>query len=327
MSIDTLSSDLHKKAGVLRNWDDGNEHLALRLEERAAHFESLKNRKPLVVSGTDRYPLDSEEAAWVLAERVLRKLDPQHSGEVEAYLVGEPGYGENVTVLANWNRYPKWQAVIEKLERLGCPLTTDWSDEWVSCYECNKAYRSSPDSYGWVKSWWYGPHDCDIICAECTRKNMLDEYLEYLSENHDHADTFLDDGDLEDAGWQRVGAKLEHGLYGGQAADPKKVAAWVYKQGHERCLFKIDSTGQFDVDFSVWVPADETVDEGAVNRAYWNGEMNGPDPATMMKQALKSLNNKPPTPAGMIEYNKIDLGTGTAETRYLTPDEFIGGAK
>ena len=123
MSIDTLAADLRNKAGVLRNWHESNEKLAARLEERAARFELLKGRTPLVVSGSDRFPLDSEEAAWVLAERVLDKLDPQRGGEVEAYLVGEPGYDDNVTVLANWNRYPKWEAVIEKLERPpeGCP--------------------------------------------------------------------------------------------------------------------------------------------------------------------------------------------------------------
>ena len=81
MSTDTLAADLRNKAGVLRNLHESNERLAVRLEERAARLELVKERKELGVSGSDRYPLDSQEAGWALGERVLRKIDTERNGE------------------------------------------------------------------------------------------------------------------------------------------------------------------------------------------------------------------------------------------------------
>lgn len=326
MSIDTVMQDFLRDARVLRKWDARNEPLAARMEARASYLDELKDRKAVVTANNgERVELDTEAAAYTLATRIISKIDPNFGGEVECYQIGEPGYDPNIGVFANWNKYPKWQVAIEKLERLGCPISAEWSDEWVDCGECGKAYRSSPDCYGWTKSWWLA-YDCEIICADCTRKHMLDEYLNWLTESHERADLFLSDGELEDAGWQRLDADFENGLYGNQAAEPKKIAAYLRKHGFDRIIFKVDSVGQFDMDFSVWVSVTDddmvlTAKDAnrALRQAYWS-DLNGPDPAVMMQRALKSI--PPMRNDGTIQFNKVNVGTGTVETRYLTPEEF-----
>lgn len=338
MTIDTIVAEYKTMARNARLFDHGNEFIAVALESKAAHFEALKQRKPVAFDfDGKRVPLDSKDAAWGMAYKIIDKIDPDRQAEVNAYEIGEPGYDQNIGVFANWNKYPKWLAAIEKLERLGCPISAEWSDEWVDCYECGKAYRSSPDSYGWTKSWWFGLYDCEIICADCTRKNMLDEYLDWLAESSERADLFLDDGELEDAGWRRVDEKFEHGFYGGQAASPAKIAAYLHKQGFDRIIFKVDSVGQFDMDFSVWVQADDpdVYDDddftaGAVSRALHNApynELNGPDPAEMAKLALKSVPHTPPEHAGKVQYVKVNAHDGTANVRYLTQEEFVEGVE
>lgn len=335
MTIDTVVAEYKAMANNARLFDRRNEFIAVMLEAEAARFEALKQRKPITTGANNwKFPLDTEYAAHALAERIIAKIDPDRQGDVNFCQIAEPGYDPNIGVFANWNKYPKWLKAIENLERLGCPISAEWSDEWVDCHECGKAYRSQPDSYGWTKSWWLGPYDCEIICANCTKEYGTEDYLEYLSEHHDHADTFLDDGDLEDAGWRRVEEKFEHGLYGGQAANPKKIAAYLHRNGFDKLIFKVDSVGQFDMDFSVWVPATEDDDDNLsadtasilVDTAPWSA-LNGPDPAEMMKQALKSVPPMPVSEVGKVQYVKVNTHDGTADVRYLTQDEFIEGVQ
>ena len=80
------------------------------------------------------------------------------------------------------------------------------------------------------------------------------------------------------------------------------------------------------MDFTVWVPDEADVDEELFEvDADW-GRMNGPDPAEMMKQALKSVPPMPVSEVGKVQYAKVN-GDGTANVRYLTQDEFIEGVQ
>lgn len=327
MTIDTVVAEYKQMASNVRLFDPRNEFIAVMLEAKAARFEALKRRKPVTTGPNNwKFPLDTEYAAYALAERIIAKIDPGMTGEFDPHQIGEPGYDPNIGVFANWNKYPKWAKAIEKLERLGCPISAEWSDEWVDCHECGKAYRSQPDSYSWTKSWWFGPYDCEIICADCTKKHRLEDYLEWLSESEERADLFLDDRDLEKAGWKQLDYTFENGLYGGQSASPAKIDAWLRDRGVDKFLFKIDAVGQFDMDFTVWVPDEADVDEDAFEVAADWGRMNGPDPAEMMKQALKSVPPMPVSEVGKVQYAKVN-GDGTANVRYLTQDEFIEGVQ
>ena len=85
-----------------------------------------------------------------------------------AYIVqsppySEPGYDAESTVLfADWNSEGKWNQENSKYDKtskllpLLCELAEkvgfaiEWSDEWETCQDCQGAFRTSADSYGWT---------------------------------------------------------------------------------------------------------------------------------------------------------------------------------
>jgi len=163
---------------------------------------------------------------------------------------GEPGYDtpEHGIWFANWNNVPRF--VGDWLESHG--YATEWSDEWIISYETNKAYRSSPDSYGWKQS--YVMLDGDFIIGrdEVESGDQIDAYIDYLLDNPKRADTF--DVDWTKYGFIKLNDEYESGFHPGQTDDPKailKEAREQYPNGE--FIFSIDDVGQFDMNFSLWM--------------------------------------------------------------------------
>jgi hypothetical protein len=137
------------------------------------------------------------------------------------------------------------------LEKMG--YSCELEDEWYICGECNKAVRCQPDSYSWQA--YYAEYSGEISCGDCIKKNP-EWYLELCEGNPNRAVTL--DIDLTKYGYQLYSGDHEAGWHEGQNADPKKIAKkLVAELGHERYIFKLDYTGQFDIGFSVWVKDSE----------------------------------------------------------------------
>src|SRR5262249_6021793 len=136
------------------------------------------------------------------------------------------------------------------LEKLGVEL--EWSDEWACCDQCGKAVRTKPDSYSWQAA--YASTDDGLTCHECMKADPSD-YLRSLEGCSDRCVTI--DLDLEAAGYRLLAGDFENGLYGGQADRPELIAEALREQGVERFIFHLDTTGQFDLSFSVWVHEEE----------------------------------------------------------------------
>lgn len=185
---------------------------------------------------------------------------------VEGY--SEPGYDdpEGGVYLGNWNvvdnydqdrnehilvpsgDLPKRLARI--LEKLGAEI--EFSDEWETCDSCQKAFRTSPDSYSWKPSYVFREDDSTYICHECIDP---EEYLEDLEGNHSRCVTL--NIDPEEYGYRLYKDGFEHGFHPGQDDDPKKIAEELRKKGLNKFVFKMDSVGQFDQRFSVYVKEEE----------------------------------------------------------------------
>lgn len=163
----------------------------------------------------------------------------------------EPGYDQpkKGVLLANWNYFSR--EVTDLLERYGYSI--EWSDEWITCDDCYKIVRTSPDSYGWKQSAWID--EGDVFCEQCIKDGHVEEYLDAI-ENHPTRAITLDI-DPADYGYELVQADLESGFHSGQNDDPKKIYQSLKAKGHEHILFKLDSSGQFDINFSVWSKASE----------------------------------------------------------------------
>ena len=285
--------------------------------------------------------------AWQQVEEVQEKFRQEAEGKnykvedvrfAEGY--AEPGYDDpesGVIALGNWNDERVYNKETGKfdttddtmprfaqaLEELGVVL--EWGDEWVSCHHCGKIVRCSGDSYSWMRSYW-NDGEGGTYCVECVKEHYLQDYLAFLEGNESNADTF--DLDLDECGYVQYDEKFEHGLYGGQADDPQIVARSLRALGVERFVFKIDSVGQFDMDFSVWIhkdEADKLKEIGFIQSA-------GADPAEVMQRALKNASigsaalRQEQAEKGGVIYSKIGTD-GNVETRLVSPEEFVEGIK
>lgn len=99
----------------------------------------------------------------------LRQLERSARSEVDnmgfADGYAEPGYTDppkRGVLLANWNSLPKNLDRI--LERAGYAI--EWSDEWTTCDDCNKAVRTQPDGYDWKPR--YAEHNGAVLCEACS---------------------------------------------------------------------------------------------------------------------------------------------------------------
>lgn len=180
---------------------------------------------------------------------VLERFD-----RVEFYHgIAEMGYGDKPAFAANWNELKRLGNWMERY--FGCELL--WSDEWISCSDCGKALRTTPDCYPWEPSYMRAS-DGEILCIECVENDPADVIDEYINRTTHAAPSWLFDH-LEQAGFvcyspDKYCQRFETGFHPGQNDDPREVARDIEENlpNHDY-IFKIDSCGQFDLHWSVWL--------------------------------------------------------------------------
>lgn len=236
----------------------------------------------------------------------------------------EPGYSGDLIAFGNWNgvnlsrtdAMPRLAAI---LERLG--FQVEWSDEWARCSHCNKAVRTSPDSYGWTPSYIAG--DGELSCSECALDDPAGLLESYEGREESALTLNVDPGEH---GYFKPDALdgIDTGYHPGQDGDPRVVARALRKANVDRFLFVIDSVGQFDSRWSVWIHEDERdLYEAAFGEE--DPETDGRSPSEGLRKALASI---PERPAGDGVYVvTCDASTGTAAGRLVPQDEFIEGIK
>jgi len=159
----------------------------------------------------------------------------------------------------------------------------------------------------------------EFVCIECVKKDPV-AYLESLEHKPNMAETM--EIDLEKYDYCCLSEDLENGLYGGQMADPKVIGEVLKKMGIRRYLFQLDSVGQFDCAFSVYVHQDEME---KVNKEVWrSAKKTGEDPAKMLDKALREI-----TPRSSQNSNGVTVHTcnpdGTVTTKEVSKQDFIEG--
>lgn len=126
-----------------------------------------------------------------------------------------------------------------------------FSDEYSVCEHCNRAFRTSPDSYSWTANYWLG--DGFIICDECVKEDFAEEYLESMQNNPKIANTILSDSEMENAGYEKVNTdNYESGWYG-RCDDPQDILEKEMEINPDYdYVFSICGNGQFHTDFDLW---------------------------------------------------------------------------
>ncbi len=243
----------------------------------------------------------------------------------------EPGYSDpesGIVALGNWNDVSRYDGrsfvhtdnapgkVARLLEKVGVAL--EGSDEWEVCPSCGKCVRTKPDSYAWMPS--YASTDDGFICHECIEVDPTD-YLQSLEGDSRRCVTLS--LDLEAHGYKLLGDDYQNGLYGGQADHPELIAGALREQGVERFIFHLDSTGQFDLSFSVWVHESQF---DLIDREEFDAApVAGVDPAVQMQKALADASVKMSATDGRIKVAKCDLDSGTSRVRVVSPEDFVAG--
>jgi len=263
------------------------------------------------------------------------------SGEVdirEAEGYAEPGYADPdgcSILLANWNAETRWNKetnkseTISKLmpllgefaEAVGCAI--EWSDEWEVC-ECQKTFRISPDSHGWTM---FGAFIEDMaVCGECILEDP-ESYFDTISGNPRMAIT-INGLNPEDYEFVKINDdSFEYGLHGGQNSSSDAIARTLKSAGIDEFLFSVDSAGQFDMKFSVYV-LKEYQDAATVALGEGNTTCEV-DPARALEQGLKAASeamSKLQEGDG-VKVASVDLGDGTATARTVNAEEFVNGVK
>lgn len=173
---------------------------------------------------------------------------------------GEPGYSDSDApsgiLFADWNDCPTW--LVAGLERRGFAL--EWSDEWIVSYENNsKAYRTSPNSYGW-KPYYVITERGDVYGGdEIESGDQAEWYVnEYLLNDPTRCNTFRG-LNLADHGFAQFNGMFESGWRSGQNDNPKEVFARINRERPDcDVVFSLDSVGQFDMNWTVWIrPVDK----------------------------------------------------------------------
>ena len=160
---------------------------------------------------------------------------------------GERGYTdpENGILFCNWNNVSK--RVMNYLESAGFEL--EWSDEWYIDYDNSKAWRTSPDSYSWVRAIVY-TEDGEVLTPDDGAGEVI-EALAMTDQGHTpHAvPDWVSEDDLESAGYTAINGMYESGFHPGQDDNPADIAKSAFDRGAESVIFRIDNVGQFDVHF------------------------------------------------------------------------------
>ena len=191
-----------------------------------------------------------------------------HLEEISIYNYSEPGYDKDQLVaLGNWNEITKYNKATntrEVISNLPCIIASvfekmsiecEWSDEWASCNDCGRIVRTQADSYSWTPSFHIFNDCCELVCHKCIKEDP-EEYFSDLEGKCNVANTI--DLDPCDYGYVKINDEpKESGWYPGQNDNPSDIAKELENKGISRFLFSIDSVGQFDTKWNVYVHEDE----------------------------------------------------------------------
>lgn len=129
----------------------------------------------------------------------------------------------------------------------------DWGfeEEYRLCSCCGSVIRITPDSAFWKQDFYIDYEFCAVTCGDCVRADpkRKQEYIEYLSDNSDRANTILTETDLETVGFSKHFEEDKCIEIGMVSDNPTKVLKKLQKEnpGMEYIFCITSSTPFFDV--------------------------------------------------------------------------------
>lgn len=143
-------------------------------------------------------------------------------------------------------------------QSIGC-CTIGFDDEYTRC-DCGNIIKTTPNCWNWSPD--YIQTEYEIICRDCI-ENDIDILIDEYSNDYKKA---IPDWSIElikEQGFQCLDNKdteacqiFENGFHPGQDDNPETIINDLEKEGYTEkydFLFAINSTGQFDCQFSLWI--------------------------------------------------------------------------
>ena len=131
------------------------------------------------------------------------------------------------------------------VEKVG--LAWGFTDEFVICDYCNQIVPRFEHYCNNVVI----INESDWMCSECARENV-DDYIDFLLEKPtERANEFLEDEDLQKAGFTRLEEEYENGLYD-RVDNPDKIYAEL-KEKYGKIIFSITTQNPYAKEFVAWV--------------------------------------------------------------------------
>lgn len=198
-------------------------------------------------------------------EKVLNEFNKRQLWDDIYMIAAEDRDGEHYCIFEDWEGLEKFIALAKEVLSMD-PVAMEYEieekletnfvfyDEYTTCDDCGKVVRIAPDSYGWQPDFYTG--DNGIICGDCVRETW--EYKEdYIADKINNpkmaVNGVLSEDDLVALGFEKVNTNsYEAGYYDGQNDDPEAIYNEL-SGTHDEILFFVDSIGQFETCFSVWV--------------------------------------------------------------------------
>lgn len=182
---------------------------------------------------------------------IIAALQEKHNAEwCEKY--GEPGYHDPAKgiIFANWNDIGK--RIGEYLDEAG--YECEWSDEWTIDYNHGKAYRTSPDSYGWVSQVAY-MEDGEMLTPDDSVSEWVEQFAITSPLQPARAlPDWITPAKLEEEGYSAFNGDYESGWHPGQNDNPKAIAQQVFAHPDaESLVFRVKEQSQFYTVFQAFV--------------------------------------------------------------------------
>lgn len=258
--------------------------------------------------------------------------------EVHSAGYAEPGCSDpesGAVVLGNWNNITKYdeetgsfktvddtpKRLAEIFEKLGADI--HWSDCWTTCNECCALVQTEPDCYSWSPS--YVIMGGGIWCHDCLD---AEEYLESIEDTGQVNSIF----DPSDHDYVLVESDFERGLHRGQDADPEIIGKLMRGAGFSRWILNLESKGQFDVSFSLWLheeEAEKNDGEGIIlaKRIIEQGNTDGPSVAGAMERGLKEVSRQSEQlrKEGATGILVSKIGMDGTTTKEISNQDFVDG--
>lgn len=170
--------------------------------------------------------------------------------------------GNTYIIMHGWNDVGKFSKVAKQVlgidedeevyidDILGVEIV--FSDEYITCTDCNSVIRTSPDSYSWQPDFFVG--DGFIACSKCfnEQEDYQEAYIEDKINNPKSAiNGLITEDQLEELGFERVGEEFESGWY--HKEDSPEEIYEKLSQDYEEVVFLINNVEQFRINFVTFV--------------------------------------------------------------------------